>query len=131
MLLIPYFFHGAARVHYFFFFFLMIRRPPRSTLFPYTTLFRSLDLDDERIAGHERPGERPVRDGRVGRVRVVRSDLPATERGGGDPLERVVRIAEMLEAVAPLGRVRPGPARARPEPVQVLMHAEVAYRGRR
>src|SRR5256884_5084361 len=26
------------------FFFLMIRRPPRSTLFPYTTLFRSLHL---------------------------------------------------------------------------------------
>src|SRR2546430_11354405 len=26
---------------YLFFFFLMIRRPPRSTLFPYTTLFRS------------------------------------------------------------------------------------------
>src|SRR2546422_9270809 len=28
--------------HCFFFFFLMIRRPPRSTLFPYTTLFRSV-----------------------------------------------------------------------------------------
>src|SRR5438105_8073740 len=28
--------------HFFFFFFLMIRRPPRSTLFPYTTLFRSV-----------------------------------------------------------------------------------------
>src|SRR5436305_12067034 len=28
----------------FFFFFLMIRRPPRSTLFPYTTLFRSLQI---------------------------------------------------------------------------------------
>src|SRR5256885_13068392 len=28
----------------FFFFFLMIRRPPRSTLFPYTTLFRSYHL---------------------------------------------------------------------------------------
>src|SRR5438093_11493018 len=27
----------------FYLFFLMIRRPPRSTLFPYTTLFRSLD----------------------------------------------------------------------------------------
>src|SRR2546430_12378968 len=27
-----------------FFFFLMIRRPPRSTLFPYTTLFRSIAL---------------------------------------------------------------------------------------
>src|SRR5215203_6444967 len=35
----------------FFFFFLMIRRPPRSTLFPYTTLFRSL-LDHH----HPRPG---------------------------------------------------------------------------
>src|SRR3989442_10782326 len=31
-----------ALLHFFlFFFFLMIRRPPRSTLFPYTTLFRS------------------------------------------------------------------------------------------
>src|SRR2546426_12766698 len=35
---------GYARgiiLFYIFFFFLMIRRPPRSTLFPYTTLFRS------------------------------------------------------------------------------------------
>src|SRR2546429_9153318 len=31
----------SAPIHCFFFFFLMIRRPPRSTLFPYTTLFRS------------------------------------------------------------------------------------------
>src|SRR5258705_7479257 len=31
---------------HFSFFFLMIRRPPRSTLFPYTTLFRSLHLDE-------------------------------------------------------------------------------------
>src|SRR5260370_31587525 len=30
-----------ARIPILFFFFLMIRRPPRSTLFPYTTLFRS------------------------------------------------------------------------------------------
>src|SRR5947208_4912338 len=30
---------------FFFFFFLMIRRPPRSTLFPYTTLFRSCYVD--------------------------------------------------------------------------------------
>src|SRR5256885_16960498 len=41
---------------FFFFFFLMIRRPPRSTLFPYTTLFRSL----HRLArvGGERGGRR-------------------------------------------------------------------------
>src|SRR5256885_10605225 len=31
-----------------FFFFLMIRRPPRSTLFPYTTLFRSIDESIKR-----------------------------------------------------------------------------------
>src|SRR2546422_11694418 len=32
---------GVCSCALFFFFFLMIRRPPRSTLFPYTTLFRS------------------------------------------------------------------------------------------
>src|SRR2546426_5874534 len=31
-----------------FFFFLMIRRPPRSTLFPYTTLFRSAHAPEDR-----------------------------------------------------------------------------------
>src|SRR6266513_5685259 len=35
-------------VNFFSFFFLMIRRPPRSTLFPYTTLFRS-GVDRMRI----------------------------------------------------------------------------------
>src|SRR5579883_3587743 len=35
----------------FFFFFLMIRRPPRSTLFPYTTLFRSPGCDEEQRLG--------------------------------------------------------------------------------
>src|SRR6266511_90159 len=35
-----YFLH-SLHYFFFFFFFLMIRRPPRSTLFPYTTLFRS------------------------------------------------------------------------------------------
>src|SRR5437899_4748312 len=33
--------HFHSPFFYFFFFFLMIPRPPRSTLFPYTTLFRS------------------------------------------------------------------------------------------
>src|SRR3712207_8010650 len=45
------------------FFFLMIRRPPRSTLFPYTTLFRS----------HRRRGLRRRRGG----------DLPRRSRGNG------------------------------------------------
>src|SRR2546421_9417900 len=37
-----------VRAAFLFFFFLMIRRPPRSTLFPYTTLFRS-DKDGTTI----------------------------------------------------------------------------------
>src|SRR2546426_6945292 len=37
----------TASISLLFFFFLMIRRPPRSTLFPYTTLFRS--SDDVRV----------------------------------------------------------------------------------
>src|SRR2546427_8155051 len=40
-----------------FFFFLMIRRPPRSTLFPYTTLFRS----PLRGGGERRVRRRPAR----------------------------------------------------------------------
>src|SRR2546421_2179777 len=35
----------SSYVLFYFFFFLMIRRPPRSTLFPYTTLFRSTGVD--------------------------------------------------------------------------------------
>src|SRR5215211_8206071 len=37
----PFFLFFYAFLLFFFFFFLMIRRPPRSTLFPYTTLFQS------------------------------------------------------------------------------------------
>src|SRR5262249_60790188 len=39
-----------------FFFFLMIRRPPRSTLFPYTTLFRSDRTARAASVDHEHPG---------------------------------------------------------------------------
>src|SRR5436853_6622345 len=40
---------GLVLLSFSFFFFLMIRRPPRSTLFPYTTLFRSLDAESETL----------------------------------------------------------------------------------
>src|SRR3712207_7370681 len=63
----------------FFFFFLMIRRPPRSTLFPYTTLFRSdhvdVDLgvgeDAEDLRGLTGPVRHPV-DGDLAFGAVVR-----------------------------------------------------------
>src|SRR3712207_8516500 len=45
--------------HYEFFFFLMIRRPPRSTLFPYTTLFRSaVERVRDPCAVAQRPADR-------------------------------------------------------------------------
>src|SRR5690349_23193022 len=47
------------------FFFLMIRRPPRSTLFPYTTLFRSRDDEEGRAVG------------RVGEAVIQAADLAA------------------------------------------------------
>src|SRR5258706_3906024 len=49
------FYTSSATPRLVFFFFLMIRRPPRSTLFPYTTLFRS-DQDGGRKAVHRDPG---------------------------------------------------------------------------
>src|SRR5215475_15545725 len=51
----------------FFFFFLMIRRPPRSTLFPYTTLFRSPRHVGRRIC---RPQPR--------RLEICRGDRKST-----------------------------------------------------
>src|SRR3989442_6806818 len=63
---------AVSHLH-FFFFFLMIRRPPRSTLFPYTTLFRSLrpaDAPDGPVRGlHRRLLPRPLRGGRGRRDR--------------------------------------------------------------
>src|SRR5260221_3914937 len=46
------------QVYYFFIFFLMIRRPPRSTLFPYTTLFRSRGTEDPYPRGCRSPRPR-------------------------------------------------------------------------
>src|SRR2546430_7894930 len=49
------FFYPYSPTFFFFFFFLMIRRPPRSTLFPYTTLFRSPLLYCRHPLYHRRP----------------------------------------------------------------------------
>src|SRR5258705_9919271 len=43
----------------------MIRRPPRSTLFPYTTLFRSPPATRSRLPNGYRAGDRVTTDGRL------------------------------------------------------------------
>src|SRR2546425_1780841 len=68
----------------FFFFFLMIRRPPRSTLFPYTTLFRSWRRPTETRSPAARPTRRPTESAggsspRVSRRRRARA-APRTPR---------------------------------------------------
>src|SRR3712207_7592690 len=71
-----------------FFFFLMIRRPPRSTLFPYTTLFRSRAGDahrglDSRVADggsrHARPRRRPKLHRSLHRQPPLRSEEHTSE----------------------------------------------------
>src|SRR5205823_11632222 len=52
----------------------MIRRPPRSTLFPYTTLFRSVDA--AFLEDHRHPlGDCGIRSGRAGRSEEHTSEL--------------------------------------------------------
>src|SRR5690348_17681997 len=70
------------------FFFLMVRRPPRSTLFPYTTLFRSEDRGpveqvEEGIVGGDTVAHLPV----VARRQALSRHALGVEpvRGGGEP----------------------------------------------
>src|SRR3712207_7798622 len=70
------------------FFFLMIRRPPRSTLFPYTTLFRSHDVvigEVQLERGH--PGQGPRRRPDLGREVGQRGQVVAEGRRlAGEPV---------------------------------------------
>src|SRR2546428_12382627 len=63
------------------FFFLMIRRPPRSTLFPYTTLFRSTPVIrfESILAGHHRCGALVARHSCVRHVGCTSRELRSEE----------------------------------------------------
>src|SRR5256885_12464372 len=119
-------------VFFFFFFFLMIRRPPRSTLFPYTTLFRSL------LGGREHPdpaegldpclargdvlGPEPVVHGQAAIERVERftgaegeATTPHLVRGRGGWCLR--RVARHQSAAAPTSCWRR--AASMPDPIRI------------
>src|SRR5260221_3570848 len=64
--------------HLFFFFFLMIRRPPRSTLFPYTTLFRS-PADGPETLVQRNALNQVVQDCLIKRVTLERSEEHTSE----------------------------------------------------
>src|SRR2546430_2972170 len=73
----------------------MIRRPPRSTLFPYTTLFRSVGNDDIAAAGRGIPSGRCVNSRRLDVLliplvhiqRIVRYRVRITSRSEGHTSE--------------------------------------------
>src|SRR3989449_8973299 len=84
----------------FIFFFLMIRRPPRSTLFPYTTLFRS-DLGDPRgrlREGHAAVAAQDLRSLLVHETNLDRmlADLRALPLEAQDEVEPRVHRGELL-----------------------------------
>src|SRR2546430_16174414 len=82
----------------------MIRRPPRSTLFPYTTLFRSHVLaHHEEASGHAQAGQRVEDRLRGTRVRsVVEGEIGHPSRAGAAtdhaPEERAIGL---VSAVGP------------------------------
>src|SRR2546421_8605692 len=88
----------SVLIYIFFFFFLMIRRPPRSTLFPYTTLFRSLVELDAQIALDPREGVLLA----DGEDHIVRGQelLTGAALGGDAP----VRVELVLHLVEPHSR---------------------------
>src|SRR6266568_6761233 len=114
------------------FFFLMIRRPPRSTLFPYTTLFRS-DRDSAR-----RPlGQARLASGRGGLERLLRWPGRATRAHRDPPTEQYVgyvstgrgrrRTLHRRAAIAHAGRVDRAD-RARADPAVTPRHVTALLR---
>src|SRR6266540_4992867 len=87
----------------FIFFFLMIRRPPRSTLFPYTTLFRShllrgrLRAHRSILPGNGRPEDGPLAEARRPGVDPT-EHLHRHPRGASDRMELLRRARSRTEA---------------------------------
>src|SRR3712207_8938087 len=71
-----------------YFFFLMIRRPPRSTLFPYTTLFRS----EPGLTIAAVPPREDPRDALVARDGLTLGELPPGSRVGTGAPRRVAQL---------------------------------------
>src|SRR6266480_4662788 len=89
---------------FFFFFFLMIRRPPRSTLFPYTTLFRSHGAETWRAVAAARAQRYP---------QPRRGDQPAARPAPGAALDlrdRKLGLRRVLEGRRSRRRLAPAGA---------------------
>src|SRR5690554_7648619 len=80
-------------------FFLMIRRPPRSTLFPYTTLFRSVDVDVDQAGRDVVPGHVDGLEGtRRGDVRGDERDAAVLDGDVADGAQAVARVDDVARS---------------------------------
>src|SRR3712207_7405283 len=98
----------------------MIRRPPRSTLFPYTTLFRS---DVERVA--EQAHVAALRDGQL-----VVVDQPALQPGGVALAQQLGEQHRAEVGVEVADRVRDAPAEGHRDRKSTRLnssHANISY----
>ena len=86
------------------------------------------DVDRQRIAGRERARQAPMRDRRIGSIRIVRLEVDPHHRRRRDPLERIVGVLHVLKPHASFRRIHRGPARAGTKGVQVLVDVEIAER---
>src|SRR5256885_16729618 len=101
--------------HIFFFFFLMIRRPPRSTLFPYTTLFRKPSLSAAPAARDTGPRKGPAGPGLAHLRRRTRARAPAPRAGPGHGAARARGRAARLAAAGARPCAAGPPVRGRSE----------------
>ena len=96
-------------VFHLFFFFLMIRRPPRSTLFPYTTLFRSISLSELRARPEEKKSDMRDR---------AREHRPADTSGLRKALEGLLKPEPQKEVDAPVASSQATASPAASQPVE-------------
>src|SRR5688572_31586519 len=92
-------------------FFLMLPRPPRSTLFPYTTLFRSCAL---------------VEDGRARAVGGTRADVLSADAAGAGQAPQVLARGAVVEAEEGRARRHP-PRRDRKSTRLNSSHSQISY----
>src|SRR5256885_1258980 len=111
----------SVATSFLFFFFLMIRRPPRSTLFPYTTLFRSHSL------GEGSRGLSAVRRDRHRPARLHEDDRRETQYARVEARQHRAVLRQGLEDVVRRYRARAGAAARKGG--RVLSHRRLPVHG--
>src|SRR3712207_9327104 len=101
-----------ASIGSYLFFFLMIRRPPRSTLFPYTTLFRSRERFGRGFRHNEHSLRVVDRLERLNLTAPVRDGILRHSSGAGEPATLEGKIVRLADRIAYINHALDHAARA-------------------